>query len=120
MLYIARYMLSPVRPSHSHDWISQNRLKLELWNIHLTVLSLMFLQDKCQREILTGSPRARPGALNKGGVGNISHFLALNVNMFPNIQSRSVLLELVFISSTITILSSSWRRAVVNIFSTFY
>jgi len=39
----------------------------------------LIFADKFHPEILTGSSRA--GALNKGGVGKISYFLALSVNI---------------------------------------
>jgi len=39
----------------------------------------LILRGKFHPEILSGAPRAR--ASNKGGVGKISHFLTLSVNV---------------------------------------
>ena len=66
-------MLSPVRPSVTHRYIIQKQLKLGSWNFHLCGVSKFHL------EIQTGSTRT--GASNKGGVGENSYFLALNVNI---------------------------------------
>ena len=45
----------------AHGWISQKRLKLELYSFHHTVApSLLFLLDKFHREILMGFPEWGP------------------------------------------------------------
>ena len=79
-----------VRPSVclTHEWISQKRLKLGSRNFHRTVApSLQFFGDKFHREILTESPLA--GASNKGGVGKISHFLHLSVNISKTVPDTA-------------------------------
>jgi len=63
---IARYMLSPVRPSVglSHGWISQRRLKLESCNLHHEVAhDSSFLTLNFHREIPKGTYEA--GAQNE-------------------------------------------------------
>ena len=47
----------------------------------------LVLRDKFHPEILRGSPRA--GASNKGGVGKISHFLALSINISKTVEDTS-------------------------------
>ena len=49
--------------------------------------SVQFLRDKFHPEILRGSPRA--GASNKGGVGKISSFLYLNVNISKTVADTA-------------------------------
>jgi len=50
-------MLSQIRLSVRHGWISRQRLKLGSCNFHRTVApSLYILQYKFRPEILTGSP----------------------------------------------------------------
>jgi len=69
-------------------WISQKRLKLGSRNFHHTVApSLQFFGGKFHPEILRGSPRA--GASNKGGVGKISHFLPLSVNISKTVPDTT-------------------------------
>ena len=64
----------------SDGWIIQKRLKIGSRHFHHTVAPFpYFLQDKFHPEISTGYPRA--GAPKKGGVGKISYFLALSVNI---------------------------------------
>jgi len=71
----------------SHGWIIQKRLKLGSWNIqHTVALSLSFLRGKFHPEILRGSPS---GASNDGGVGKISHFLALSVNISKTVADTA-------------------------------
>jgi len=66
-VYLARYMLSPVRlsvrPSVTRVLCSRKRLKIGLCNFHL-VPSLYFFRGKFHPGILTGSHRA--GTSNKG------------------------------------------------------
>jgi len=60
----------------SHGWIRQKRLKLGLWNFHLTVGSP--ITSICGVSYIKKLPRA--GMSKKGGVEK-SHFLTLNVNI---------------------------------------
>jgi len=64
----------------SHGWISQKWLKLG------SRIPLVF-RDKFHREILMGSPQV--GASNKGGVGKISHFLPLSVNISKTVPDTA-------------------------------
>ena len=72
----------------SDGWISQKRLKIRSRNFHHTVApSLYFFRGKFHPEFLRGSPWAR--ASNKGGVGKISHFLPLSVNISKTVQDTT-------------------------------
>jgi len=85
---LARYMLSPVRPSVHQTGVSQKNVwSLVLWNFHHGSPSLWFLQHKFHPEILRGSHRA--GASNKGLVGKISSFLSLSVNISKTVADTA-------------------------------
>jgi len=63
-----------------------------LINFHRTVATIrLFLRDKFHQEIVRDPPA---GALNKGGVGKTSHFLALNVNILKMVRGSPKLLLL--------------------------
>jgi len=83
-------VLSPVRLSVclSDGWITEERLKLGLWNFHHTVApTLQFLRGKFHPEIVRGSPREK--ASNKGVVGKISSFLYLSVNISKTVANTT-------------------------------
>ena len=79
------YMLSSVCPSDG--WIIEKQLKLGLWNFQHTVAppssfcSVSFIQK------FKGVPPSR--ASNKGGVGKISSFLSLHVNISKTVANTA-------------------------------
>jgi len=86
-------MLSPVRLSVrpsvylSDEWIIQKRLiRIMKFSPYGSPVALVFA-GKFHSEILWGSIRAEPS--NKGGVGKISSFLCLNVNISKTIADTA-------------------------------
>jgi len=92
---IARYMLSPVRPSAvrpavclSHGWISQRRLKLGSCNLHHRVAP-------CDSSFLTLNFTVafqrddRERAPNKRGVGKMRNFQPISSRISETVQDRT-------------------------------
>ena len=84
---LARYMLSPARPSVR--WVD-HRKTVEVRIMKLSPYgspSIYFLQGKFHPEIRMRSPRAR--ASHKGGVGKISIFQSLSVNISKTVADTA-------------------------------
>ena len=76
-----------VRPSVTRvDQSKTVEARLAQFSPYSSPIPLVF-RGKFHPEILRGSPRAR--ALNKGGVGKISHFLPLSVNISKTVQDTT-------------------------------
>ena len=104
-IYLARYMLSPIRTSVRLSvchWISQKRLICPLWEA--TTAKQMKIDLQCQRRscsplnalssgvwitlISHGVPK-RQGAWNKAGVGKICSFLSLSLNISKTVADTA-------------------------------
>jgi len=84
IMFLARYMLSPVRPSvrHTSKTVEVRIMKFSPYGSPIP----LGLRRKFHPEIQTFSPSR---ASNKGGVRKAGHFLDLNVNISKTVGDMS-------------------------------